>query len=178
MTFADCAALRMWRQKTRAKGAVKGSTSLRKMGSSTSLFSSVGLRRPPAFGLPVPLRAQSLGYGSVQRSAFSSTAEVHQGSLVSHGRGFWPKCHLPIQAEFVPENQRTVGSGRTRTRRSRRAAIKLATGGAPFLSLYALQVTGSWLRVAQTWIRQDCLPVKSYRRGRPSPLNAFFKKSI
>ena len=56
--------------KTRAKGAVKGSTSLRKMGSSTSLSSSVGLRRPPAFGLPVPLRAQSLGYGSVQRSAF------------------------------------------------------------------------------------------------------------
>ena len=44
------------------------------------------------------------------------------------------------------------------------------------MSLYALQVTGSWLRVAQTWIRQDCLPVKSYRRGRPSPLNAFFKK--
>ena len=97
---------------------------------------------------------------------------------MSHGRGFWPKCHLPIQAEFVPENKRTVGSGRTRTRRSRRAAIKLATGGAPFLSLYALQVTGSWLRVAQTWIRQDCLPVKSYRRGRPSPLNAFFKKLI
>ena len=75
MTFADCAALRMWRQKTRAKGAVKGSTSLRKMGSSTSLFSSVGLRRPPAFGLPVPLRAQSLGYGSVQRSAFRKKNE-------------------------------------------------------------------------------------------------------
>ena len=34
------------------------------------------------------------------------------------------KCHLVIQAEFVPENKRTVGSGRTRTRRSRRAAIK------------------------------------------------------
>merc|ERR1719197_50340 len=59
-----------------------------------------------------------------------------------------------------------------------RAVINLATGGAPFSSLYALQVTGSWLREAQTWIRQDCLPVKSYRRGRPSPLNAFFKKLI
>ena len=58
------------------------------------------------------------------------------------------------------------------------AVTKSATGGAPFLSLYALQVTGSWLRVAQTWIRQDCLPVMSYRRGRPSVLNTFFKKLI
>ena len=68
--------------KTRAKGAVKGSTSLRKMGSSTSLSSSVGLRRPPAFGLPVPLRAQSLGYGSVQRSAFTKSLplEAHESN--------------------------------------------------------------------------------------------------
>ena len=56
--------------KTRAKKAVKCSISLRRMGLSTSLILLVGLRRPLAFGLPVPLRVQSLGYGSVQRSAF------------------------------------------------------------------------------------------------------------
>ena len=38
--------------------AAEGSTSLLKMGSSTSLFLFVGLRRPLAFGLPVPLRVQ------------------------------------------------------------------------------------------------------------------------
>ena len=110
MTFADCAALRMWRQKTRAKGAVKGSTSLRKMGSSTSSFSSVGLRRPPAFGLPVPLRAQSLGYGSVQRSAFCETAHssgerTHIGCplLVVGGaiRGVPPLCVLVLSAHSL-----------------------------------------------------------------------------
>ena len=44
--------------KTRAKRAVKCSISLRKTGSSTALILFVGLRRPLAFGLPVPLRVQ------------------------------------------------------------------------------------------------------------------------
>ena len=61
--------------KTRAKRAVKCSISLRRMGLSTSLILLVGLRRPLAFGLPVPLRVQSLGYGSVQRSAFKMTSQ-------------------------------------------------------------------------------------------------------
>ena len=70
MRFAHRTDLGMWRGKTRAKKAVKCSISLRRMGLSTSLILLVGLRRPLAFGLPVPLRVQSLGYGSVQHSAF------------------------------------------------------------------------------------------------------------
>ena len=42
--------------------------------------------------------------------------------------------------------------------------IKLATGGAPFLPLYALQVTGSSLRVAQSWL-PGLLSVKSLEEG-------------
>ena len=63
MMFADRADPGTWR-------AVKCSISLRKTGSSTSLFMFVGLRRPLAFGLPVPLRVQFYDWIR-EHSAFS-----------------------------------------------------------------------------------------------------------
>ena len=74
--------------KTRAKKAAKCSISLRRMGLSTSLILLVGLRRPLAFRLPVPLRVQSLGYGSVQRSAIwqSATLQTIPSGILSYHR--------------------------------------------------------------------------------------------
>ena len=59
-----------------------------KMGSSLVLLLFVGLRHPPAFGLPVPLRVQFGSDWIREHSAFIPEAEAFQACVEAYGKGY------------------------------------------------------------------------------------------